>query len=147
MPHGAAETLPDEDPEAIWPDLRIVLQAAVRKWMVADVEVGSFLSGGLDSSIIAALAADATSRPLKTFSVGMSGSPDLEAARLVADHIRSDHHELVLNADDVAAALSHVIYHLESADVDVRSALPTHIATTLARRHVNTVLTGEGADG
>ena len=57
MPHGAAESLPDEDPEPMWRELRIVLETAVRKWMVADVEVGCFLSGGLDSSIIAALAA------------------------------------------------------------------------------------------
>lgn len=147
MPQGAAEMLPDEDPEPMWRELRFVLETALRKWMVADVEVGCFLSGGLDSSIIAALAARANSRPLKTFSVGTVGSPDLEAARLVADHIGSDHHELVFTADDVAGALSDVIYHLESADVDVvRSALPTHFAATLARRHVKAVLTGEGAD-
>ena len=147
MPHGAAESLPDEEPEPMWRELRIVLETAVRKWMVADVEVGCFLSGGLDSSIIAALAAGASSRPLKTFAVGTAGSPDLEAARGVADHIGSDHHELVFTAADVAGALSRVIYHLESADVDVvRSALPTHFATTLARRHVKAVLTGEGAD-
>ncbi len=147
MPQGAAESLPDEDPEPMWRELRIVLETAVRKWMVADVEVGCFLSGGLDSSVIAALAAGASSHPLKTFSVGTAGSPDLEAARGVAEHIGSDHHELVFTADDVAGALSRVIYHLESADVDVvRSALPTHFATTLARRHVKAVLTGEGAD-
>ena len=147
MPQGAAEIAPGEDPEPIWRELRLVLEAAVRKWMVADVEVGAFLSGGLDSSIIAALAARAIDRPLKTFSVGTEGSPDLTAARAVARHIASDHHELVLTADDLADVLPHVVYHLESADVDlVRSALPTHFATTLARRHVKVVLTGEGAD-
>lgn len=72
MPHGAAELEEDADEEAIWRELRLVLEEAVRKWMVADVEVGSFLSGGLDSSIIAALAAEALreERPgarLKTF--------------------------------------------------------------------------------
>ncbi len=147
MPQGAAEMLPGEDPEPMWRELRIVLETAVRKWMVADVEVGCFLSGGLDSSIIAALAARASGPPLKTFSVGTAGSPDLEAARRVAGHIGSDHHELVFDAADVAAALPHAIYHLESADVDVvRSALPTHFAAVLARRHVKAVLTGEGAD-
>ena len=131
----------------IWRELRLVLEAAVRKWMVADVEVGSFLSGGLDSSVIAALAARAIDRPLKTFAVGTAGSPDLSAARAVAEHIGSDHHELVFTADNVAEVLPHVIYHLESADVDlVRSAVPTHFASTLARRHVKAVLTGEGAD-
>ena len=147
MPQGAAELAPGEDPEPIWRELRLVLEAAVRKWMVADVEVGAFLSGGLDSSIIAALAARAVDRPLKTFSVGTEGSPDLAAARAVARHIGSDHHEFVFTADDLADVLPHVIYHLESADIDlVRSALPTHFATTLARRHVKAVLTGEGAD-
>ncbi len=147
IPQGAAEMEPGENPEPIWRELRLVLEAAVRKWMVADVEVGSFLSGGLDSSIIAALAARAIDRPLKTFSIGTAGSPDLAAARAVAKHIGSDHHELVFTADDLVKVLPHVIYQLESADVDlVRSALPTHFATTLARRHVKAVLTGEGAD-
>ena len=147
MPQGAAELEPGEDPEPIWRELRLVLESAVRKWMVADVEVGAFSSGGLDSSVIAALAARAIDYPLKTFSVGTAGSPDLTAARAVAEHIGSEHHELIFTADDLLEVLPHVIYHLESADVDVvPSALPTHFVTTLARRHVKAVLTGEGAD-
>ncbi len=147
MPQGAAELEPGEDPEPIWRELRLVLEAAVRKWMVADVEVGAFLSGGLDSSVIAALAARAIDRPLKTFSVGTEGSPDLAAARAVAEHLGTDHHELVFTADDLARVLPHVIKHLESVDIDlVRSAMPTHFAAMLARRHVKAVLTGEGAD-
>ena len=147
MPQGAAELEDGTDPEPIWRELRLVLEEAVRKWMVADVEVGAFLSGGLDSSIIAALAAKATDRPLKTFAVGAEGSPDVSAARAVAEHIGSDHHELVFTAEDLAEVLPRVIYHLESADVDlVRSAMPTYFATVLARRQVKVVLTGEGAD-
>lgn len=147
MPQGAAELDSGEAAEPIWRELRLVLEGAIRKWMVADVEVGAFLSGGLDSSVIAALAARAIDRPLKTFAVGMAGSPDLAGARAVADHIGADHHELVFAADDMARVLPHVIYQLESADVDlVRSAIPTHFATTLARRHTKAVLTGEGAD-
>lgn len=148
MPAGAAgRDGRQDDLEPIWRELRLVLDAAVRKWMVADVEVGAFLSGGLDSSVIAALAARALDRPLKTFAVGTAGSPDLAAARRVARHIGADHHELLFTAGDLAAVLPQVIYHLESADVDlVRSAMPTHFATTLARRHVKAVLTGEGAD-
>jgi len=119
----------------------------VHKWMVSDVEVGAFLSGGLDSSIIAALAARMAPRRLKTFAVGAEGSPDLAAARRVAAHIGSEHHEDVFTAADAAGALRHVIYHLESADTDlVRSAIPTHFVARLARRHVKAVLTGEGAD-
>lgn len=147
MPQGAAELDGAAGPEPIWRELRLVLEEAVRKWMVADVEVGSFLSGGLDSSIIAALAARVADRPLKTFAVGAEGSPDLKAARAVAGHIGSEHHELVFTAGDLADVLPQVIYHLESADIDlVRSAMPTHFATVLARQYVKVVLTGEGAD-
>ncbi|WP_306117820.1 MULTISPECIES: asparagine synthase (glutamine-hydrolyzing) [unclassified Roseitalea] len=150
-PHGAAEIDPDLDIERTAHELRLVLIEAVAKWMVADVEVGSFLSGGLDSSIIAAIAQNVRQQagkgPLKTFSVGMAGSPDLIAARAVAEHIGSDHAEYAFTAEDVAANLGHVIYHLESADVDlVRSAIPTLFAARLARQKVKAVLTGEGAD-
>ena len=92
-PHGAAEEEPGLDIEAVAGELRLVLEEAVAKWMLADVEVGSFLSGGLDSSIIAALAARLSPRPLKTFAVGTEGSADLRAAREVARHIGSDHYE------------------------------------------------------
>jgi asparagine synthase (glutamine-hydrolysing) len=146
-PHGAAEPEPGLDVEATAAELRLVLEEAVAKWMVADVEVGSFLSGGLDSSIIAALAARFAPQRLKTFAVGAEGSADLVAARRVAQHIGSEHHEHTFTAEDVAQALPRVIYHLESADVDlVRSAVPTHFAARLARSHVKAVLTGEGAD-
>jgi asparagine synthase (glutamine-hydrolysing) len=150
-PHGAAEVEPGLDEARTARELRLVLEEAVAKWMVADVEVGSFLSGGLDSSIIAAIAqkvlAEAGRGPLRTFSVGLEGSPDLIAARAVAEHIGSDHREHAFTAEDVAANLGHVIYHLESADVDlVRSAIPTLFAARLARADVKAVLTGEGAD-
>jgi asparagine synthase (glutamine-hydrolysing) len=149
-PQGAAEPEPGFDLAATSRELRLVLEEAVAKWMVADVEVGCFLSGGLDSSLIAALAAKAPRKVggrLKTFSVGTQGSPDLAAARRVAEHIGSDHHERVFTAADVAEVLPHVIYHLESADVDlVRSAVPTLFAARLARAQVKAVLTGEGAD-
>jgi len=151
LPHGAADAEADLDVGATARELRYVLEAAVAKWMVADVEVGSFLSGGLDSSIMAALAQRLRRErglgPLKTFSVGLEGSADLRAARAVAAHIGSDHREHVFTAEDVREALPHVIYHLESADVDlVRSAVPTWFAARLARESVKVVLTGEGAD-
>ncbi len=146
-PHGAAEPEPGLNVGAAASELRLVLEEAVAKWMVADVEVGSFLSGGLDSSIIAALATRLAPYRLKTFAVGAEGSPDLIAARRVAEHIGAEHFEAVFTARDVADVLPHVIYHLESADVDlVRSAVPTHFAARLARAHVKAVLTGEGAD-
>lgn len=144
-PSGAAEAEPGLDVEATARELRLVLESAVSKWRVADVEVGSFLSGGLDSSLIAAIAA--RQGPLKTFAVGAEGSPDLRAAEKVAAHIGSDHYSHAFTAEDVVKVLPDVIHALESADVDlVRSAIPTHFAARLARRHVKAVLTGEGAD-
>jgi asparagine synthase (glutamine-hydrolysing) len=150
-PHGAAEAEEGFDVSGTAHELRLVLEEAVAKWMVADVEVGSFLSGGLDSSIIAAIAQkvlrETGKGPLKTFSVGTEGSPDLIAARGVAEHIGSEHYEYAFTVEDVIETLPHVIYHLESADVDlVRSAIPTLFAARLARAHVKAVLTGEGAD-
>jgi asparagine synthase (glutamine-hydrolysing) len=149
IPQGAAKAEPDVDGTAI--ELRLVLEEAVAKWMVADVEVGSFLSGGLDSSIIAALAQKVLEQsgkgPLKTFAVGTDSSPDLVAAKRVAEHIGSKHHEYIFTARDIVENLPHIIYHLESADVDlVRSAIPTFFAARLARQQVKAVLTGEGAD-
>ena len=151
IPHGAAEPEPGFDAGRAAGELRLVLEEAVAKWMVADVEVGSFLSGGLDSSIIAAIAQKVRRSQgkgrLRTFSVGTENSPDLVAARAVAQHIGSDHKEYAFTAQDVADNLPHVIYHLESADVDlVRSAIPTLFAARLARSDVKAVLTGEGAD-
>ncbi|MAZ02143.1 MAG: asparagine synthase (glutamine-hydrolyzing) [Sneathiella sp.] len=151
MPQGAPEAEAGADTDRMATELRFVLEGAVAKWMVADVEVGCFLSGGLDSSIIAAIAqkqAQAQGKgPIKTFSVGTEGSPDLAAARKVATHIGSDHYEHAFTADDLIRNMAHVIYHLESADIDlVRSAIPTLFAARLARAHVKAVLTGEGAD-
>jgi asparagine synthase (glutamine-hydrolysing) len=150
-PQGAAEPEDGLDVDLTAGELRLVLEEAVARWMVADVEVGSFLSGGLDSSIIAAIAQKVRQEngmsPLQTFAVGVEGSADLAAARAVADHIGSRHHERVFTVDQVADALGHVVYHLESADVDlVRSAVPTLFASRLARSRVKAVLTGEGAD-
>src|SRR5690606_33073238 len=133
VPSGAAKAEPELDVDAVAGELRLSLEEAVAKWMVADVEVGSFLSGGLDSSIIAALAqkvrVNAGQGPLKTFAVGSAGSAGLSAARRVGKHIGTEDHEFAFSAQDIADNLPHVIYHLESADADlVRSAIPTLFA-------------------
>lgn len=126
--------------------LRRAVVDAVEKRLMADVPLGAFLSGGLDSSIIAAIAArDLPGLP--TFTVGLEGSPDLLAARRVAAHIGSDHHELTITREDVQRELPEIVYHLESFDRDVvRSAIPTWFVARLAAQRVKTVLTGEGAD-
>jgi asparagine synthase (glutamine-hydrolysing) len=146
-----AWSLPDAADELRDPDeaasvVRATLERAVEKRLMADVPLGSFLSGGLDSSAIAALAIRRTRR-LRTFAVGTDGSPDLVAARQVAEHIGSDHHEHLIDPDEVRRRLPEIVAALESFDADlVRSVVPTWFTARLAARHVKVVLTGEGAD-
>jgi asparagine synthase (glutamine-hydrolysing) len=126
--------------------LRETLEAAVVKRLRSDVPLGVFLSGGLDSSIIAALACRHLDT-VDTFAVGIEGTDDLAAARRVAAHLGTRHHELVLSPDGVLAALPDVVHSLESFDPDlVRSAVPCWFVARLAAEHVKVVLTGEGAD-
>ena len=127
-------------------EVRRRLETAVAKRLMSDVPVGVYLSGGLDSSIVAALM-----RPhvvnLHSFAAGMEGAPDLRAAREVARFLGTEHHELVYTADDVERALPEVISALESFDAPlVRSAVPMYFVSRLAAESVKVVLSGEGAD-
>lgn len=126
--------------------LRATLEAAVVKRLRSDVPFGALLSGGLDSSVIAAIASRHVP-DLKTFAVGLPGSADLAAARQVAAFLGTDHRELVVAPEAVTAALPDILYHLESYDQDlVRSAVPCWFVAEFAAREVKVVLTGEGAD-
>ena len=132
--------------EAFVSELREVMERSVRKWMMSDVPIGSFLSGGLDSSLIAAMARRELGE-LHTFAVGIEGSNDIEAARHVAGHIGSIHHEHFITVAEVLEHLPEIIYCLESFDADlVRSAIPTYFTSRLAAEHVKVIMTGEGAD-
>jgi len=127
-------------------ELRDALEQAVVKRLMADVPVGTFLSGGIDSSIVTALAARHVPN-LTTFALGFAGSEDLDAARLVASHLGTDHHEIEVPEDEPLQVLPEALYHLESWDRDlVRSALPTYLVARHAARSHKVVLTGEGAD-
>ena len=133
--------------------IRETFTQAVKKRLLADKEihVGSFCSGGLDSSLIAAIAAEEIPH-LHTFAVGMRDvngvlSDDLKAARIVAKHIGSTHHELVFTEEEYYEALPTVIKKLESYDPSlVRCAVPCYFTCKLAADFVTVVLTGEGAD-
>ncbi len=151
VPEVAKKPLTDIDD--ICARIRETFTAAVKKRLLADPEVpvGSFCSGGLDSSIIAAIAALEIPH-LHTFVVGMRDdkggeSDDFIASRKAAAHIGSTHHELAFSEDDYYEALPEVIHKLESYDPSlVRCAVPCYFTCKLAADHVTVVLTGEGAD-
>lgn len=123
-----------------------ILERAVVKRLVADVPVGVFLSGGLDSSIIAALAKKHVP-DLHTFATGVEGSEDILAARRMAEALGTNHHERTFDRRAVIEALPRIIRHLESFDLAlVRSAVANYFVSGLASEHLKVVLTGEGAD-
>jgi asparagine synthase (glutamine-hydrolysing) len=123
------------------------LYRAVEKRWMADVPVGCFLSGGLDSSLICAISKRNFDH-LDTFSVGLEAeSQDLIYARKVAQFLGTNHHEYIYTVNDVFEALPDVIYHLESFDPAlVRSAIPCYFVSRLAKEYVKVILTGEGSD-
>jgi asparagine synthase (glutamine-hydrolysing) len=122
------------------------LDAAVTKRLMSDVPLGVFLSGGLDSSVIAALVRRRVSG-LHSFAVGLEGSPDLLAARHAARHLATLHHEYIYSAEEAVGVLRTVISHLESYDTAlIRSAVPCYLVSKLTAEHVKVVLTGEGSD-
>ncbi|KAG2211918.1 asparagine synthase [Mucor mucedo] len=152
--------------------LRESLEKAVRKRLMAEVPYGVLLSGGLDSSLIAAIAARETEKiasglkgsesgddnfdesgpalwpKLHSFSVGLPGSPDLIAAREVAKHLNTVHHEYTFTIQEALDAVSDVIYHLETYDVTtIRASTPMYLLTRkIKAMGVKMVLSGEGAD-
>ncbi len=122
------------------------LERAVASRLVSDVPFGAFLSGGLDSSTVVALMARQLSQPVKTFTIGFreAAYSELDDARLVASHLGTEHHELVVEPDAVAL-LQDLVWHFDEPFAD-SSAVPTFLVSQLARRHVKMVLTGDGGD-
>ncbi|MEX1128837.1 MAG: asparagine synthase (glutamine-hydrolyzing), partial [Vicinamibacterales bacterium] len=126
---------------------RELLEEAVRIRLMADVPLGMFLSGGLDSSAIAALMAGMIDRPLQTFSVAFKqrAFSELDYARQVSTAIRADAHEIVIDDQDFFGALPRLIWH-EDEPVAHPSSVPLYFVSALAAKHVKVVLTGEGSD-
>lgn len=139
---------PHDEPEAHYlKRIRETLEACVVKRLMSDVPLGAFLSGGLDSSLICALARQNLGQSFHTFSVGMESSRDLQAARMLSGYLDTIHHEYILTISEIMDKLPEIIYHLESFDRDlVRSAIPCYFTSRLASEHVKVILTGEGAD-
>ena len=142
-------------------ELRIALKEAVKRQMMSDVPYGVLLSGGLDSSIISAVAQEYAQNRIETggreaawwprlhsFAVGLKGAPDLEKARLVAQHIGTVHHEINYTIQEGLDALSDVVYFTETYDVTtIRASTPMYLlARVIKSMGIKMVLSGEGAD-
>ena len=150
-----------KDSETIIKHIHDSLSAAVKRQLMSDVPYGVLLSGGLDSSITSALAKKFASKriesndeqdawwpQLHSFSVGLQGAPDLKAAKIVADHIGTVHHEINFTVQEGVDAIRDVIYHLETYDVTtVRASTPMYLmARAIKSLGIKMVLSGEGAD-
>ena len=142
-------------------ELHDALSDAVHRQLMSDVPYGVLLSGGLDSSVTSALAKKFASKriesddtqsawwpQLHSFSVGLEGSPDLEAARKVSKHIGSIHHEVKFTIQEGLDAIRDVVYHLETYDITtIRASTPMFLmARTIKSLGIKMVLSGEGAD-
>ena len=127
-------------------ELRAALDEAVRVRLVADVPLGAFLSGGVDSSAVVGMMARASDRPVKTFSIGFreDSYDELKYARVAAKAFGTEHHEFVVTPD-VCALVDELVWHLDEPFAD-SSALPTYMVSKMARAHVTVALSGDGGD-
>ena len=145
-----SRALNEEPPPWVFDAIRDTIIRSVQRSMDAVVPIGVLLSGGVDSSIVTAIAAQYAAErgwKLPTFSVGMTDSGDLMAARAVAEHTGTDHHELTYTAEEAIELVPKVIAQLESFESSlVHSAVPHNFVNELASQEVKVVLAGEGAD-
>ena len=144
--HFAPDEVPRRDAEYIaeWTD---IFRTAVRLRLMADVPLGMFLSGGIDSSAIAAVMSEMVAEPIKTFSVAFAEreANELHYARLIARAYRTEHHEVVVSPADFFAALPTLVWH-EDEPLAHPSSVALYFVSRLAAQHVKVVLTGEGSD-
>jgi len=150
-----------KDNETSIAEVKEALEAAVKRQLMSDVPYGVLLSGGLDSSVVSAIAkkyaqkrvesddaSDAWYPQLHSFAVGLEGSPDLAAAQKVADHIGTVHHEIKFTIQEGLDAIKDVIYNIETYDITtIRSSTPMYLmARVIKSMGIKMVLSGEGAD-
>ena len=127
-------------------ELEDILTRSIRRRLIADVPLGAFLSGGVDSSTVCALIRRKLGLPIMTFSTGFGGAPESEhlTARAFSEHLGTDHHEEILTPD-AADFLLHIGQYLDEPNGD-SSCLPTYLLSRFARRHVTVAVSGDGGD-
>ncbi|KAK5855497.1 hypothetical protein PBY51_005595 [Eleginops maclovinus] len=153
--YDTVETLPTGfDEETVKSNIRTLFENAVRKRLMAQRRIGCLLSGGLDSSLVAATLVKLAKEeklqyPIQTFSIGSEDSPDVIAARKVAAHIGSEHHEVNFSAEEGIQAVEDVIFHLETYDITtVRASVGMYLVSKYIREKSDSVVifSGEGSD-
>ncbi len=146
LPHSSETVLDRRTPAQIRGELIERLREAVRLRLISDVPLGAFLSGGVDSSAVVAMMAQAGGGRVKTFSIGFADKrfDETPYARMVAQRYSTEHHELVMEPDAVAV-LPRLVWHYGEPFADP-SAIPTWYVSEIARRHVTVALTGDGGD-
>ncbi|XP_069127763.1 asparagine synthetase [glutamine-hydrolyzing]-like isoform X1 [Argopecten irradians] len=140
--------------EDVKTNIRTLLRSAVDKRLMSERRIGCLLSGGVDSSLVTSLVVDlAKERKLpyriQTFSIGMEGSPDLASARKVANHLGTEHHEVIVTPQEAIDVIDDVIYHLETYDIiTIRGSIGMYLLCEYVKEHTDTtvILSGEGAD-
>jgi asparagine synthase (glutamine-hydrolysing) len=127
-------------------ELQQLLEEAVQLRMIADVPLGAFLSGGVDSSSVVGLMARHSERPVKTFSIGFHEDSynELKYARIAASAFRTEHHEFIVTPQ-ICDVVDELAWHFDEPFAD-SSAIPTYMVSKLAREHVKVVLSGDGGD-
>lgn len=150
------ETIVSPDPtKDIKENIRRLFEAAVQKRLMADRRIGCLLSGGLDSSLVAALLVKLTKEmgntkyPIQTFAIGMKGSTDLIAAKKMADHLKTEHHEIIFTPEEGFKAIPDVVKHLESYDITtVRASVGMYLISKYIKQKTDStvILSGEGSD-
>ena len=127
-------------------ELRALLDEAVRVRLIADVPLGAFLSGGIDSSAVVGLMSRHMDQPVKTFSIGFNEDSfnELKYARMAAKHFGTNHHEFIVTPD-ICEVVDELVWHLDEPFFDP-SSIPTYMVSKLARDYVTVVLSGDGGD-
>ncbi len=127
--------------------LKEVLYDSVEKRLISDVPIGTFLSGGTDSSLITAIASKVSRSPVNSFSIGFKEAKynECEKAKEIANYLKTNHHEFIVSEQDVLSELDEVLNNFDEPFAD-SSCFPTYLVSKLARKHVTVCLSGDGGD-